>query len=116
MKYQAGLIVMRGKVLGKNKGSEKKNPPGGGLILLYSKNTSAAMVDKMKSEHSQVIYIAIGISIAISFISVLCGGFSLFNILCGPFAVIGIVAGLCIAWYSTIGINKILQKFGFRDY
>ncbi|HHB8037114.1 TPA: hypothetical protein ACN7OM_002412 [Klebsiella pneumoniae] len=70
----------------------------------------------MNREYSQVIYLAIGIAIAISFVTILNDGLSLLNILCGPFAVIGTVAGLCIAWYSTIGINKILQKFGFRDY
>lgn len=70
----------------------------------------------MKSEYNQIIYIVIGIAIVISFIAVINDGFSLFNILRGPFVVIGIIVGLCIAWYSTVAINKILKKIGLKDY
>lgn len=70
----------------------------------------------MKNEYNQIIYIVIGIAIVISFIAVINDGFSLFNILCGPFVVIGIIVGLCIAWYSTVAINKILKKIGLKDY
>lgn len=64
----------------------------------------------MKSEYNQIIYIVIGIAIVISVIAVINDGFSLFNILRGPFVVIGIIVGLCIAWYSTVAINKMLKK------
>lgn len=70
----------------------------------------------MKSEYNQIIYIVIGIAIVFSFIAVINDGFSLFNILCGPFVVTGIIVGLCIAWYSTVAINKILKKIGLKDY
>ena len=70
----------------------------------------------MKSEYNQIIYIVIGIAIVISVIAVINDGFSLFNILRGPFVVIGIIVGLCIAWYSTVAINKMLKKTGLKDY
>ncbi|KMI21507.1 hypothetical protein SM86_01091 [Klebsiella pneumoniae] len=70
----------------------------------------------MKSEYNQIIYIVIGIAIVISVIAVINDGFSLFNILRGPFVVIGIIVGLCIAWYSTVAINKMLKKIGLKDY
>ncbi|SYE16185.1 Uncharacterised protein [Klebsiella pneumoniae] len=70
----------------------------------------------MKSEYNQIIYIVIGIAIVISVIDVINDGFSLFNILRGPFVVIGIIVGLCIAWYSTVAINKMLKKIGLKDY
>ncbi|PLG50373.1 hypothetical protein B6J29_08985 [Klebsiella pneumoniae] len=70
----------------------------------------------MKSEYNQIIYIVIGIGIVISVIAVINDGFSLFNILRGPFVVIGIIVGLCIAWYSTVAINKMLKKIGLKDY
>lgn len=70
----------------------------------------------MKSEYNQIIYIVIAIAIVISVIAVINDGFSLFNILRGPFVVIGIFVGLCIAWYSTVAINKMLKKIGLKDY
>ena len=70
----------------------------------------------MKIEYNQIIYIVIGIGIVISVIAVINDGFSLFNILRGPFVVIGIIVGLCIAWYSTVAINKMLKKIGLKDY
>ncbi|SVS23834.1 Uncharacterised protein [Klebsiella pneumoniae] len=69
----------------------------------------------MKSEYNQIIYIVIGIGIVISVIAVINDGFSLFNILRGPFVVIGVIVGLCIAWYSTVAINKMLKKIGLKD-
>ncbi|MBZ6547269.1 hypothetical protein FMJ40_08160 [Klebsiella variicola] len=70
----------------------------------------------MKGEYNQIIYIVIGIAMVISVIAVINDGFSLFNILRGPFVVIGIIVGLCIAWYSTVAINKMLKKIGLKDY